>query len=86
MYELIFHKRVEKQEDELRSEKSAYAKLKLLYEILEIDPFQPPYEKLVGNLLGFCSRRINIKHRLVYKVDEENKVVYVASVRKHYEF
>jgi len=86
MYKLVFHKRVKKQTDELKSEKSVYTKLLSLYEVLEKDPFEPPYEKLVGDLDGFYSRRINIKHRLVYEVDIADKTVYVTSVRKHYEF
>jgi toxin YoeB len=55
-----------------------------LIEILKQDPYQPPYEKLSGNLKGYYSRRINIKHRLVYSIDEENKLIKVVSVWSHY--
>jgi toxin YoeB len=55
-----------------------------LIEILKQDPYQPPYEKLSGNLKGYYSRRINIKHRLVYAIDEENKLIKVVSVWSHY--
>jgi toxin YoeB len=60
---------------------------KELVDILRENPYQkhPPYEKLVGNLLGKYSRRINIKHRLVYKVVEEKKVIIVHSMWSHYE-
>jgi toxin YoeB len=55
-----------------------------LVEILKQDPYQPPYEKLSSNLKGYYSRRINIKHRLVYSIDEENKLIKVVSVWSHY--
>jgi Txe/YoeB family toxin of toxin-antitoxin system len=45
----------------------------------------PPYEKLVGNLQGFYSRRISIQHRLVYRVVETEKVVHVLRMWTHYE-
>lgn len=58
-----------------------------LLKILEEDPFRNPprYEKLVGDLDGAYSRRINIQHRLVYAVDEEAKVVRVVRMWTHYE-
>jgi len=59
--------------------------IKLLLEIIKHNPFEPPYEKLSGNLKGYYSRRINIKHRLVYAVNEENRIVRVVSVWSHYE-
>jgi toxin YoeB len=59
--------------------------LKSLLEILKQNPYEPPYEKLSGNLKEYLSRRINIKHRLVYSVHEETKTVRVVSVWSHYE-
>ncbi len=58
-----------------------------LLNILNVNPFMTPprYEKLVGNLKGFYSRRINIQHRLVYSVDEEQNVVHVLRMWTHYE-
>lgn len=58
-----------------------------LLEILRDNPFQnpPPYEKLVGDLSGAYSRRINIQHRLVYQVLEEKRVVKVLRMWTHYE-
>ena len=50
-------------------------KFSRLIKILKQDPYQPPYEKLSGNLQGYYSRRINIKHRLVYSIDESSKVI-----------
>ena len=55
--------------------------------VLEQSPFQnpPPYEKLVGDLAGFYSRRINIQHRIVYQVYKAEKVVKVIRMWTHYE-
>ncbi len=55
--------------------------------LLKDDPFKTPpvYEKPVGNLKGFYSRRINIKHRLVHSVDAEKKVVHILRMWTHYE-
>jgi Txe/YoeB family toxin of toxin-antitoxin system len=63
------------------------SKAKLLLDILAESPFQnpPPYEKLVGDLAGAYSRRINIKHRLVYQVFEEIGTVKVLRMWTHYE-
>lgn len=58
-----------------------------LLEVLAINPFQnpPPYEKLVGNLSGYYSRRINIQHRLVYQVLKDINTVKVLRMWSHYE-
>lgn len=60
---------------------------KLLIEIIRENPWQtpPPYEKLIGDLSGAFSRRINIKHRLVYQVIEETHTVKIISLWSHYE-
>jgi Txe/YoeB family toxin of toxin-antitoxin system len=59
--------------------------VKNLLEILKQNPYQPLYEKLSGNLKGYYSRRINIKHRLVYSVDDLTKTIKIVSVWSHYE-
>ena len=58
-----------------------------MLEIIEENPFQPPppFEKLVGDLSGAISRRINIQHRIVYQVFEEQKVIKVLRMWTHYE-
>jgi toxin YoeB len=58
-----------------------------LLQLLAEDPFNSPpsFEKLAGNLVGFYSRRINIKHRLVYSVDKQSRVVHVLRMWTHYE-
>ena len=62
-------------------------KAEKLLEILSRNPFQspPPYEKLMGDLSGAYSRRINIQHRLVYQVMEEIRTVKVVRMWTHYE-
>lgn len=57
----------------------------VLLEILQNNPYQPPYEKLVGNLAGYYSRRINIQHRLVYEIHEQEKIVRILRMWSHYE-
>ncbi|MCK5771479.1 MAG: Txe/YoeB family addiction module toxin [Algiphilus sp.] len=58
-----------------------------LLTILANDPFQrpPPFEKLVGDLSGAYSRRINIQHRLVYQVLEQDRIVKVLRLWSHYD-
>jgi len=58
-----------------------------LLDILREDPYQtpPPYEKLVGDLVGIYSRRINIQHRLVYEIIEAERTVKVIRMWTHYE-
>lgn len=62
-------------------------KVIVLIKLLQEDPFKipPPYEKLIGDLTGTFSRRINIQHRLVYEVYEEEKIVRVLRMWTHYE-
>lgn len=64
-----------------------WRKAEELLEIVKVNPFQnpPPYEKLLGDLAGAYSRRINIQHRLVYQVYELDKVVKILRMWTHYE-
>lgn len=70
--------------------KSAHldTKVKALLLIIAENPYQtpPPYERLVGDLQGLYSRRINIQHRLVYQVREADHTVAILSMWSHYEF
>lgn len=61
-------------------------KVKSLLELLEENPYikPPPYEKLVGDLSGVYSRRINIQHRLVYQVYEEEHIIKIIRMWTHY--
>ncbi|HEX9800961.1 MAG TPA: Txe/YoeB family addiction module toxin [Thermoanaerobaculia bacterium] len=58
-----------------------------LLALLATDPYRspPPFEKLVGDLAGACSRRINLQHRLVYQVLDEERVVKMLRMWAHYE-
>ena len=62
-------------------------KTQIMLDLLEVDPLQnpPPYEKLVGDLKGAYSRRINIQHRLVYEIFRKEKVVRILRMWTHYE-
>ena len=85
-FTVLFSNRAIKDIQLLKQAKLA-SKAQSLCRILEDNPFQtpPPYEKLVGDLNGSYSRRINIHHRLVYEVDEDKQVVYVLRMWTHYE-
>jgi len=63
-------------------------KAKALIALIEDDPYSSPpaYEKLKGDLEGLYSRRINIRHRIVYQVIEKEKAVKILSMWSHYEF
>jgi toxin YoeB len=58
-----------------------------LLDLLREDPYRnpPPYEKLVGDLSGACSRRINIQHRLIYQILDDIKTVKIIRMWTHYE-
>lgn len=85
-WNLVFTKQAQKD-----AKKIAHSGLKpqaeRTLEILKENPFKnpPPYEKLVGDLSGACSRRINIQHRLVYQVLEDINTVKVIRMWTHYE-
>jgi len=82
----VYTKQAQKDAKKLASSglKSKAGKLLI---ILEQNPFQnpPPFEKLVGDLAGAYSRRINIQHRIVYQVYEKEKTVKVIRLWTHYE-
>lgn len=86
MYDIVYTKYALRDIPKL---KSAHldVKAKRLIDIIRLNPYQapPPYEKLVGNLNGAYSRRINIKHRLVYEVLEGESIVKILSLWSHYE-
>ncbi|MDO5783934.1 MAG: Txe/YoeB family addiction module toxin [Eubacteriales bacterium] len=87
MYSIVYFKKALKDISKLKSAKLD-KKAKALIDLLREDPYQnpPPYEKLVGDLQGAYSRRINIQHRLVYAVEEQTKTVKIISMWSHYEF
>lgn len=83
---LVFTRDAQKDSKKLASA-GLKTKAERLLQILAYNPFQnpPPYEKLVGDLWGAYSRRINIHHRLVYQVIKETKTVKVIRLWTHYE-
>ncbi|MDD3350412.1 MAG: Txe/YoeB family addiction module toxin [Eubacteriales bacterium] len=87
MYGIFFTKKAV-QDIELLKVAKLNDKAKYLIEILKENPYQAPpnYEKLRGDLQGAYSRRINIKHRIVYEIINEDKTVKIISMWTHYEF
>ena len=85
-FRLVFIKQAQKDAKKLASA-GLQPKAQILLDILADDPFRnpPPYEKLVGDLAGAYSRRINIQHRLVYQVLKRERVVKVLRLWTHYE-
>ncbi len=86
MWQVKFTKEAEKDKKLLRAS-GLSEKAKKLLNVLSVNPYQipPSYEKLVGNLKGYYSRRINIQHRIVYRVFDDMKIVVVHAMWTHYE-
>lgn len=84
-WEVVFTKQAQKDARNLASA-GLKDKAQSLIDILKENPYQnpPPYEKLVGDLLGAYSRRINIQYRLVYQVYEKENIVKVIRLWTHY--
>ena len=86
MYTIVFTRTAAKDAPKLKAV-HLDATAKALLDVLRENPFQTPpsYEKLVGDLRGLYSRRINQQHRLVYEVFEDQKTVKIVSMWTHYE-
>lgn len=85
-YKVVYTKQAQK-DAKKASSSGLRPKIEELLETIKENPFEeyPPYEKLVGILAGTYSRRINIQHRLVYQVIEEEKIVKVIRMWTHYD-
>jgi len=86
MYSIVYSS--QSQKDAKKANKSGLRNsIEKIIEILRKNPYQnpPPYEKLLGDLAGAYSRRINLQHRLVYQVDENSKIVKIIRMWTHYE-
>lgn len=85
-WQLVYTKHAQKDAEKL-SAAGLKNKTKALLAVLADNPFQnpPPYEKLVGDLAGAYSRRINLQHRLVYQVMGDEQIVKVLRMWSHYE-
>jgi Txe/YoeB family toxin of toxin-antitoxin system len=83
---LVYTKQAQKDAKKLASS-GLKPKAQALLELISQDPYRkpPPFEKLIGDLAGACSRRINIQHRLVYQVLENERVVKILRLWSHYE-
>ena len=86
MWRVVFTKRALKDATKL-SAAGLRSKAEALLNILRENPYQtpPPFEKLIGDLSGAYSRRINIQHRLVYQILDDEKAVKVIRMWTHYE-
>lgn len=87
-WKVLFTKQAQKDARKLASASPALkVKAQELLNLLAQDPYQqpPPFEALVGDLRGSCSRRINIQHRLVYQVLDQERIVKVMRMWSHYE-
>ena len=86
MWRIVYSKQAKKDAKKL-SASNLSGKAQELIETISNNPFQtpPPYEKLSGDLSGAYSRRINIQHRLVYEIFEEERTVRVIRMWTHYE-
>ena len=85
-WKLVYTKQAQKDAKKLASS-GLKPKARALLELIAEDPYRkpPPFEKLIGDLSGAYSRRINIQHRLVYQVLEDEKVVKVLRLWSHYD-
>ncbi len=85
-WRLVFTKRAQKDAKKVAAT-GLRDKAQVLLDIVAEDPFQspPPFEKLVGDLVGAYSRRINIQHRLVYQVLKDDRTVKILRMWTHYE-
>ena len=83
---LVYTKQAQKDAKKL-SASGLKSKAQSLLRIIEKDPYQNPprFEKLVGDLTGAYSRRINIQHRIVYEIFEEQKIIKILRLWTHYE-
>ena len=85
-YRVIYTKQAKKDAIKIKHSNMQNKTIELI-KLIEEDPYQAPpsYEKLIGDLSGAYSRRINIHHRLVYQVLEDEKIVKVLRMWTHYE-
>jgi len=86
-YKITILKQAIKDKEKIKQFPALRKNAENLIELIRVNPFQnpPPYELLIGNWKGLYSRRINRKHRLVYKVLEEEKMIIIVSMWSHYE-
>ena len=86
MYKIVYRRQALKDLDKIKAS-NLKDKTKMLIDIIKETPYQtpPPYEKLIGDLEGAYSRRINVQHRLVYQIIEKEKTIKILRMWTHYE-
>ena len=86
MYRIVYRKQALKDLEKIKAS-NLKIKTKKLIDIIKENPFQnpPPYEKLIGDLVGAYSRRINFQHRLIYQVLEKENTIKILRMWTHYE-
>lgn len=86
MWKIVYTKQAQKDAKKI-SRSGLRDKVENLLKILSQNPYQnpPPYERLIGDLSGAYSRHINIQHRLVYQIEEKQRVIKIIRMWTHYE-
>ena len=86
MYKIIYSSQAQKDAKKV-NQLGLKNNIQKIIEILQNNPYQnpPPYEKLLGDLTGSYSRRINIQHRIIYQIYEKDKIVKIIRMWTHYE-
>lgn len=83
MWNIKYEKRVQKDLTKLKHANLSKNAARMI-EILKSDPFSPKFEKLIGDMDGLFSRRISLKHRLIYRVSKKEQTIFVISMWSHY--
>ena len=86
MYTIVFSRLAQKDKSFLK-QAGLEDKARAILNVLIVDPHQTPptYEKLQGDLKGYYSRRINRQHRMIYRINETEKIIHIARMWTHYE-
>ena len=86
MYKIVYRKQALKDLEKIKAS-NLKDKTKMLINLIKENPYQtpPPYEKLMGDLEGAYSRRINVQHRLIYQILDKEKTIKILRMWTHYE-
>lgn len=85
IWKIVFTKESVKDKKKLERFPLMLKKVKALLNLMQENPFELPYEKLLGNFSGCYSRRINVQHRLIYQIYKQEKIIKILSMWEHYE-
>lgn len=84
-FKIVLAKQAQKDRAKIAQFPALAKNVSAIVKILAVDPYAIPYEKLIGDLSGMYSRRINRQHRLIYSIDEDTQTVKILSMWTHYE-